>query len=121
MMLLVLAPRVISADDVRAALPNDDLTGAQVLVVTPAHSESAVAFWIGDVDQAIADAEGSAQRTAEALREAGARAQLASRLARVHEDWDAQRLDPLRLGRQERQARDRLGHRLDGGVGQRQG
>ncbi|HEY3186730.1 MAG TPA: hypothetical protein VGJ70_04620 [Solirubrobacteraceae bacterium] len=74
MRLLVLAPRVIGADDVRAALPNDDLTGAQVLVVTPAHGESAVAFWLGDVDQAIAEAEGGAQRTAESLREAGARA-----------------------------------------------
>ena len=74
MRLLVLAPRAIGADDVRAALPNDDLTGAQVLVVTPAHTESAIAFWLGDADEAIGDAESSAQHTAQALADAGARA-----------------------------------------------
>src|SRR4051812_49603840 len=74
MRLLVLAPRVIGADDVRAALPNDDLSGAQVLVVTPAHNESAVAFWMSDADEAIADAAGEAEETARALQDAGARA-----------------------------------------------
>jgi hypothetical protein len=74
MRLLVLAPRVIGADEVRAALPNDDLSGAQVLVVTPAHNESAVAFWVSDADEAIADAAGDAEATARALEEAGARA-----------------------------------------------
>src|SRR4051794_5863708 len=71
MRLLVLAPRVIGADDVRAALPNDDLSGAQVLVVTPAHNESAVAFWMSDADEAIGDAESSAEQTARTLSEAG--------------------------------------------------
>jgi hypothetical protein len=74
MRLLVLAPRVIGADEVRAALPNDDLSGAQVLVVTPAHNESAVAFWLSDADEAIADAAGDAEATARALEDAGARA-----------------------------------------------
>ena len=74
MRLLVLAPRVIGADEVRAALPNDDLAGAQVLVVTPAHNESAVAFWVSDADEAIADAAGDAEATARALEAAGARA-----------------------------------------------
>ena len=74
MRLLVLAPRVIGADDIRTALPNDDLSGAQVLVVTPAHSESAVAFWMSDTDDAVGDAESSAAETARALAEAGARA-----------------------------------------------
>jgi hypothetical protein len=74
MRLLVLAPHVIGADEVRAALPNDDLAGAQVLVVTPAHNESAVAFWMSDADEAIADAAGEAEETARALQEAGARA-----------------------------------------------
>src|SRR4051794_41933165 len=73
MRLLVLAPRVIGADDVRAALPNDDLSGAQVLVVTPAHNESAVAFWMSDADEAIGDAETTAEQTARPLSEAGAR------------------------------------------------
>src|SRR3954451_614796 len=74
MRLLVLATRVIGADDVRAALPNDDLSGAQVLVVTPAHNESAVAFWVSDADEAIGDAESAAGQTARSLAEAGARA-----------------------------------------------
>jgi hypothetical protein len=74
MRLLVLAPRVVGADEVRAALPNDDLDNAQVLVVTPAHNESAVAFWMSDADEAIADAENAAEETARALQDAGARA-----------------------------------------------
>ena len=74
MRLLVLAPHVIGADEVRAALPNDDLSGAQVLVVTPAHNDSAVAFWMSDADEAIADAAGEAEATARALQDAGARA-----------------------------------------------
>ena len=74
MRLLVLAPRVIGADEVRAALPNDDLENAQVLVVTPAHNESAVAFWMSDADEAIADAGNAAEETARALQDAGARA-----------------------------------------------
>jgi len=65
MRLLVLAPRAIGADEVRAALPNDDLTGAQVLVVTPAHCESAVAFCLSDPG----DAETSAHRAAQTLAE----------------------------------------------------
>ena len=74
MRLLVLAPHAIGADEIRAALPNDDLNGSQVLVVTPAHNDSAVAFWMSDADEAIGDAEGTADETARALGEAGARA-----------------------------------------------
>jgi len=74
MRLLILAPRVIGADEVREALPNDDLASSQVLVVTPAHNESAVAFWMSDADEAITDAENSAAETAQALQDAGARA-----------------------------------------------
>jgi hypothetical protein len=69
MRLLVLAPRAVGADDVRAALPNDDLSGAQVLVVTPAHCESAVAFCLSDAEPAGT----SAHEAAEALAEAGPR------------------------------------------------
>ena len=36
MRLLVLATEPVDADRVRAALPDDDLSGAQVLVVSPA-------------------------------------------------------------------------------------
>jgi 4-hydroxyphenylpyruvate dioxygenase-like putative hemolysin len=72
--LLVLATDPVSADDVRAALPDEDLDGAEVLVVSPAVNESAVAFWVSDADEAIAEAESTAERSAAALREGGAQA-----------------------------------------------
>jgi hypothetical protein len=72
--LLVLATDPVSADDVRKALPGDDLEGAEVLVVSPAVNESPVAFWVSDADEAIAEAESTAERTAAALRERGAQA-----------------------------------------------
>jgi hypothetical protein len=72
MKLLVLATDPVGADDVRAALPDDDLGDSEVLVVSPAVNESPVAFWVSDADEAIADAESSAEQTAAALRERGA-------------------------------------------------
>jgi 4-hydroxyphenylpyruvate dioxygenase-like putative hemolysin len=72
--LLVLATDPISADDVRAALPDEELDGAEVLVVSPAVNESPVAFWVSDADEAIAEAESAAEQTAAHLREGGARA-----------------------------------------------
>jgi len=73
--ILVLATEPVDADRVRAALPGDDLDGAEVLVVSPAVNESAIAFWMSDSDEAIAEAECTARKTAAALRESGARAQ----------------------------------------------
>jgi hypothetical protein len=70
--LLVLATEPVDADRLRGALPGDDLDGAEVLVVSPAVNESAVAFWMSDSDEAIAEAESTAEQTAAALREAGA-------------------------------------------------
>jgi NAD(P)H-dependent flavin oxidoreductase YrpB (nitropropane dioxygenase family) len=72
--LLVLATEPVDADRVRGALPDDDLEGAEVLVVSPAVNESAVAFWMSDSDEAIADAESTAESTAAQLRERGAHA-----------------------------------------------
>jgi hypothetical protein len=72
--LLVLATDPVDADDVRRALPDDDLDGAQVLVVSPAVNESPVAFWVSDSDEAIAEAESAAEQTAAQLRERGAQA-----------------------------------------------
>jgi hypothetical protein len=72
--LLVLATDPVSAHDVRKALPGDDLEGAEVLVVSPAVNESPVAFWVSDADEAIADAESTAEQTADALRERGVQA-----------------------------------------------
>ena len=74
MKLLVLAADPVGADDVRSALPDDDLENAQVLVVSPAVNESALAFWVSDSDEAIADAESVAEQTAAALRGRGAQA-----------------------------------------------
>src|SRR3954470_22353169 len=70
--LLVLATEPVDADRVRGALPDDDLQGAEVLVVSPAVNESAVAFWMSDSDEAIAEAESTAEQTAAQLRERGA-------------------------------------------------
>jgi hypothetical protein len=72
--LLVLATDPVGADDVRRALPDDDLEGAEVLVVSPAVNQSPVAFWVSDADEAIAEAESAAEQTAAQLREGGARA-----------------------------------------------
>src|ERR671937_2396645 len=74
MKLLVLATVPVDADDVRAALPGADLSEVQALVVSPAVNESPVAFWVSDSDEAIADAESVAERTAAQLRERGASA-----------------------------------------------
>jgi hypothetical protein len=72
--LLVLATDPVTSEDVRDALPGADLEEADVLVVSPAVNESAIAFWVSDSDEAIADARSVAHETAEALRSAGARA-----------------------------------------------
>jgi hypothetical protein len=74
MRLLVLATEPVDADRVRTALPDDDLSDAEVLVVSPAVNESAVAFWMSDSDEAIADAASTAERTAADLGGQGARA-----------------------------------------------
>lgn len=77
MRLLVLATDAVDADAIRSALPGEDLEGSEVLVVSPAVNESALAFWVSDSDEAIADAQSAAQATADALRAQGtdARAQ----------------------------------------------
>src|SRR4051812_28856106 len=71
--LLVLATEAVDAAAVRGALGDEDLEGAQVLVVSPAVSESPVAFWMSDSDEAIAEAESAAAETAAALAAEGAR------------------------------------------------
>jgi hypothetical protein len=73
MKLLVLATDPVDAADLRSALGGEDLDGAEVLVVSPAVNESAVAFWVSDSDEAIREAESTAQTSAEALSAAGAR------------------------------------------------
>jgi hypothetical protein len=72
MRLLVLTTDPVDAADVRAALGDEDVEGSEVLVVSPAVNESALAFWVSDSDEAIADAESVARRTADALARRGA-------------------------------------------------
>jgi hypothetical protein len=74
MKLLVLATDPVDAADLRGALDGDDIEGAEVLVVSPAVNESPIAFWVSDSDEAIREAESTAEQTAEALRAEGARA-----------------------------------------------
>ena len=73
MRLLVLATDPVDAAAVRGALPGEDLDGAEVLVVSPAVNDSAVAFWVSDSDEAIEEAESAGQKSAVALGEEGAR------------------------------------------------
>jgi hypothetical protein len=75
MKLLVLASDPIGAGDLRRALPgDDDVAGAEVLVVAPAVNESPVRFWMSDSDDAIARAGETAGETASDLRSEGAQA-----------------------------------------------
>ena len=74
MKLLVLAPHAVDADAVRAAVPDEDLSGAEVLVVSPALNESGLRCWMSDADQAIEQAERASAGTAEELRSEGVQA-----------------------------------------------
>jgi hypothetical protein len=73
MKLLVLATDPVDADDLRGAI-DEDIDGAEVLVVSPAVNQSPVAFWVSDSDEAILDAESTAKQTADALNAQGAHA-----------------------------------------------
>lgn len=73
MRLLVLSADPVDATAVRDALGSEQLERADVLVVSPALNQSALAFWVSDADEAIADAESAAQRSVEALSESAGR------------------------------------------------
>lgn len=78
MRLLVLSADPVDADAVRSALGGGaELEGADVLVVSPALNQSALAFWVSDSDEAIADAESAAQKTAAALADPAGRVETA--------------------------------------------
>lgn len=74
MKLLVLAPEAVDAAALRTALPNDDLSSAEVLVVSPALNPSGIRFWMSDSDDAIVKAEQASKATAEAVRAEGGHA-----------------------------------------------
>jgi hypothetical protein len=68
--LLVVTPEPVDANMLRATL-GDEVEGAEVLVVSPATSQSKVAFWVSDADDAIAEAEEAQTETVERLEEEG--------------------------------------------------
>ena len=72
MRILVLAREAVDAARVRAALPGDDLDGAEVLVVAPATQTSTIKFLMSDADEAIADAQERGDEVASGLRSEGA-------------------------------------------------
>jgi hypothetical protein len=68
--ILVLTSEPVDARMVRGAV-GEEAEGAEVLVVSPALSDSPVAFWVSDTDEAIAKAGSVAEETVERLEEAG--------------------------------------------------
>ena len=70
MKLLVLTPEPIDADALRT-VAGDEAMDAEVLVISPAASDSGLRFWMSDVDRAISDAQDTADETAERLEEDG--------------------------------------------------
>jgi hypothetical protein len=77
MHVLVIAPDPVDADTLRGIV-GDDIDEARVLVVSPAHNESPLAFWMSDSDEAIADAENVGAETVDGLHEQGVAANSAT-------------------------------------------
>jgi hypothetical protein len=67
---LVVTPEPIDAPLLRETL-GEDLEGAEVLVVSPASSQSKLAYWVSDPDDAIAEATTAETDTVERLEEEG--------------------------------------------------
>ncbi len=70
MKLLVVTPEPIDAHFLRETL-GDEVSGAEVLVLSPATNQSKLAFWVSDPDDAIAEAETAKEDTVERLEEEG--------------------------------------------------
>ena len=70
MKLLVLTPEPVDAALLRSVL-GDEISGAEVLVVSPATNRSPLAFWVSDSDDAIAEADAAQEETVERLEEEG--------------------------------------------------
>jgi len=68
--LLVLTPEPVNAAMLRNAL-GDEVSGAEVLVISPATNQSKLAFWVSDSDEAIEEAETAQVDTVEHLEEEG--------------------------------------------------
>ena len=70
MKLLVLTPEPVDGEMLRKVL-GEDVSQAEVLVVSPAGHQSKLAFWVSDADEAIAEADAAQQETVERLDEQG--------------------------------------------------
>ena len=70
MRLHVVTPEPIDANLLRSTL-DDEVEGAEVLVVSPATNQSTLAFWVSDPDEAIHEAEVAQEETVERLEEEG--------------------------------------------------
>ena len=70
MKLLVLTPEPVDAALLRSVL-DEDIEGAEVLVVSPATNQSPLAFWVSDSDDAISEADAAQEESVERLEEAG--------------------------------------------------
>jgi nucleotide-binding universal stress UspA family protein len=68
--LLVLTPEPIDANALRTAA-GDGADDAEVLVISPATTQSGLRFWMNDIDEAIAGAQETADESAELLEEDG--------------------------------------------------
>jgi hypothetical protein len=68
--LLVVTPEPVDAPLLRSVL-GDEVSGAEVLVISPATNRSKVAFWVSDSDEAIGEAETAQEETVERLEEEG--------------------------------------------------
>jgi hypothetical protein len=72
MKLLVLTSEAITADQLRAAVPDGvEPADAEVMVVAPAVVESKLRFWMSDADDAIARAEDVRREAVDKLGEGG--------------------------------------------------
>jgi hypothetical protein len=70
MKLLVVTSEPVDAALIRSTL-GEEVRGAEVMVVSPASSQSPLAFWVSDTDEAIAEAETAKEETVERLEEEG--------------------------------------------------
>jgi hypothetical protein len=70
MKLLVVTPEPVDASTLRNTL-GEEVVGAEVLVVSPATTQSKLAFWVSDTDEAIAEADTAQEETVERLEEEG--------------------------------------------------
>jgi hypothetical protein len=68
--LLVLTPEPLDADALRA-VAGDEADDAEVMVVSPATTQSGLRFWMNDIDEAIERAQETAEETADRLEAEG--------------------------------------------------